>query len=426
MKTDWYKLSTAAVVQQLGSDGAQGLSPAEAQQRLAQVGPNELVEKGGRTRWSIIREQLTGVLTILLFVAALVSAFLGDWIEAVVILIIVVLNAVLGYTQEYKAEQSMAALKRMSVPKVRVRRGGQMQEVSAVDLVPGDVVILETGNIVPADGRVVQSVNLRVEEAALTGESEPVDKDEKLVFESDRALGDRRNMLYSGTIVNYGRGEFIVTETGMQTELGHIATMIQGVQEEQTPLQQRLDRLGKMLAYAALVLVGVVVALGVVTSEGEVDVEELLLTAVSLAVAAVPEALTAVVTIALSLGAQRMLKRQALIRKLPAVETLGSVTHICSDKTGTLTLNRMTVTALDIANNTFQLTQTAGRGGPGAGARRRQAGAGRTAHTGPAADRRRAGQRRLANRGVRPRSAASAPWAIRRRARWWWQRPTPA
>jgi Ca2+-transporting ATPase len=363
VKTDWYKLSTAAAVQQLGSDGAQGLSPAEAQQRLAQVGPNELVEKGGRTRWSIIREQLTGVLTILLFVAALVSAFLGDWIEAVVILIIVVLNAVLGYTQEYKAEQSMAALKRMSVPKVRVRRGGQMQEVSAVDLVPGDVVILETGNIVPADGRVVQSVNLRVEEAALTGESEPVDKDEKLVFESDRALGDRRNMLYSGTIVNYGRGEFIVTETGMTTELGHIATMIQGVQEEQTPLQQRLDRLGKMLAYAALVLVGVVVALGVVTSEGEVDVEELLLTAVSLAVAAVPEALTAVVTIALSLGAQRMLKRQALIRKLPAVETLGSVTHICSDKTGTLTLNRMTVTALDIANHAFQLTQTAGEEG---------------------------------------------------------------
>jgi Ca2+-transporting ATPase len=363
VKTNWYKLTADAVIQQLDSDAAQGMSQAEAQQRLATLGPNELVEKGGRTRWQIIREQLTGVLTILLFVAALVSAFLGDWIEAVVILIIVVLNAVLGYTQEYKAEQSMAALKRMSVPKVRVRRGGQMQEVSAIDLVPGDVVILETGNIVPADGRVLQSINLRVEEAALTGESEPVDKDEKLVFESDRALGDRRNMLYSGTIVNYGRGEFIVTETGMATELGHIATMIQGVQEEQTPLQQRLDRLGKMLAYAALVLVGVVVALGVVTSEGEVDVEELLLTAVSLAVAAVPEALTAVVTIALSLGAQRMLKRQALIRKLPAVETLGSVTHICSDKTGTLTLNRMTVTALDIANHAFQLTQTAGEEG---------------------------------------------------------------
>ena len=173
--------------------------------------------------WEIIVEQLTGVLTILLFIAALVSAVLGDWIEAVVILVIVVLNAVLGYVQEVKAEQSMEALKRMAVPRVRVRRDGKTQDITARELVPGDVVILETGNIVPADGRVLQSVNLRVEEAALTGESEPVEKDPALVFETDKALGDRRNMLYSGTIVNYGRGEFAVTETGMQTELGHIA-----------------------------------------------------------------------------------------------------------------------------------------------------------------------------------------------------------
>ena len=236
-------------------------------------------------------------------------------------------------------------------------RDGKPQDISARELVPGDVVILETGNIVPADGRVLQSVNLRVEEAALTGESEPVEKDSALVFETEKALGDRRNMLYSGTIVNYGRGEFVVTETGMQTELGHIATMIQGVVQEQTPLQQRLDKLGKWLAGAALILVAVVFVLGLL--QGQSDIEELLLTAVSLAVAAVPEALTAVVTIALSLGAQRMLKRQALIRKLPAVETLGSVTVICSDKTGTLTLNRMTVTALDIANHSFELTQAA-------------------------------------------------------------------
>ena len=295
------------------------------------------------------------MLTILLFIAALISAVLGDWIEAVVIMIIVVLNAVLGYTQEYKAEQSMAALKRMAVPKVRVRRDGKIQEVSAGDLVPGDLVILETGNIIPADGRVLQSVNMRVEEAALTGESEPVEKDPALVFETDKALGDRRNMLYSGTIVNYGRGEFVVTETGMQTELGHIATLIQGVQQEQTPLQIRLDKLGKWLAGAALILVAVIFVLGLI--QGQSNIQELLLTAVSLAVAAVPEALTAVVTIALSLGAQRMLKRNALIRKLPAVETLGSVTVICSDKTGTLTLNRMTVTALDIANHSFELTQ---------------------------------------------------------------------
>ena len=334
------------------------------------------------------------MLTILLFIAALVSVVLGDWIEAVVILVIVVLNAVLGYIQEFKAEQSMAALKRMAVPKVRVRRDGQMQEISARELVPGDVVILETGNIVPADGRVLQSVNLRVEEAALTGESEPVEKDPALVFETDQALGDRRNMVYSGTIVNYGRGEFVVTETGMQTELGHIATMIQGVVQEQTPLQQRLDKLGKGLAGAALVLVAVIFALGLL--RGQSDIKELLLTAVSLAVAAVPEALTAVVTIALSLGAQRMLKRQALIRKLPAVETLGSVTVICSDKTGTLTLNRMTVTALDIANHAFELTQAAGRDGVRAGADGQHPRARRAADPGPAAGRRRALQRRRA------------------------------
>ncbi len=355
MKTHWYKLSAADALAQLGSDAAPGLASAEAQARLAAVGLNELVEKGGRTRWEIIVEQLTGVLTILLFIATLVSAVLGDWIEAVVILVIVVLNAVLGYVQEVKAEQSMEALKRMAVPRVRVRRDGKTQDISARELAPGDVVILETGNIVPADGRVLQSINMRVEEAALTGESEPVEKDPALVFETDKALGDRRNMLYSGTIVNYGRGEFVVTETGMSTELGHIATMIQGVVQEQTPLQGRLDKLGKWLAGAALILVAVIFALGLI--RGQSDIKELLLTAVSLAVAAVPEALTAVVTIALSLGAQRMLKRRALIRKLPAVETLGSVTVICSDKTGTLTLNRMTVTALDIANHSFELTQ---------------------------------------------------------------------
>ena len=215
--------------------------------------------------------------------------------------------------------------------------------------------MLETGNIVPADGRVLESINLRVDESALTGESEPVEKDGELRFESEKALADRRNMVYSGTIVNYGRGEFVITETGMQTELGHIARMMQSVAQDSTPLQQRLNRLGKILAQAALGLVAIVFILGWI--RGQSKIEELLLTAVSLAVAAVPEALTAVVTIALSLGAQRMLKRKSLIRKLPAVETLGSVTVICSDKTGTLTLNRMTVTALDIANHSIELDQ---------------------------------------------------------------------
>ncbi len=351
MSVEWYKLSAEKALQQAGST-PNGLNSDEAARRLEQHGPNELREKAHRSRWQILLEQFKGILTVLLVIAAIISAVLGDWIEAVAILIIVVLNGVLGYTQESRAEQSMEALKRMAVPVVRVRRDGQLRESSARDLVPGDVVVLETGNIVPADGRVLSAANLRVEEAALTGESEPVDKEPGLVFDSDKALGDRRNMLYSGTIVNYGRGEFVVTGTGMNTELGHIATMLQSVEEDATPLQARLDRLGRILAYAALGLVAAVIGLGLL--RGTSDVEELLLTAVSLAVAAVPEALTAVVTIALSLGAQRMLKRQALIRRLPAVETLGSVTIICSDKTGTLTLNRMTVQVVDIANHMYR------------------------------------------------------------------------
>jgi Ca2+-transporting ATPase len=355
MKHDWYRMTVSETLARLESDANQGLTGAEARARAKRYEPNELAEKGGRTRSEILFEQLTGVLTILLFVAALVSAMLGDWLEAIVILAIVILNAVLGYVQEYRAEQSMAALKRMSVPKVRVRRDGQVQEVPARELVPGDVVLVETGNIVPADGRVIQSVALRVQEAALTGESEAVEKQADPVFETERALADRQNMVYSGTIVTFGRGELVVTETGMHTELGHIAAMIQRVQRERTPLQLRLDRAGKLLAYAALALVALVFLEGLIA--GRSRIEELLLTSVSLAVAAVPEALTAVVTIALSLGAQRMLKRKALIRKLPAVETLGSVSVICSDKTGTLTLNRMTVTAVDIANHSFELAR---------------------------------------------------------------------
>ncbi len=351
----WYQMTVAEVITRLGSDRDRGLDTAEARRRLAHYGPNELVEKGGRTRLDILREQLTGILTLLLIAAAILSMALGDWLEAVVILIIVVLNAILGYIQEYRAEQAIAALKRMAVPRVRVRREGQIQEISAREVVPGDIVILETGNIVPADGRVVQAFNLRVEEAALTGESEPVDKEADRVYTTERALGDRYNMLYSGTIVSYGHGEFVVTETGMRTELGRIAAMLQEMEPEQTPLQQRLNRAGRVLAYAAGALVGVVIVLGLLRGT---PLRELVLTAISLAVAAVPEALTAVVTIALSLGAQRMLRRQALIRKLPAVETLGSVSVICSDKTGTLTLNRMTVTAVDIADHTFAMRQT--------------------------------------------------------------------
>jgi Ca2+-transporting ATPase len=357
MSENWYQMTTDQVAASLNTDQAKGLADAEAGARLEQYGPNELVERDTRTPAQILIEQFTGFMTLILIGAAVVSLILGDFLDAIVIMAIVVLNAALGFFQEYKAEQSIAALKRMSVPTVRVMRAGRVREISAREIVPGDLVLLETGNVVPADGRVLRSINLRVQEAALTGEAEPVDKEADRVYEADRALADRRNMLYMGTIVTYGRGEFIVTETGMQTELGHIAEMIQSVEQELTPLQKRLDRLGKALALVAGILVALVFVLGLLRGG---DWEELLLTSVSLAVAAVPEALTAVVTIALSLGAQRMLARQALIRKLPAVETLGSVSVICSDKTGTLTQNRMTVTALDIANHRFDLIQKPG------------------------------------------------------------------
>ncbi len=345
------------VLKRQASDGATGLGASEAAARLERHGANELMEQAGRSRLAIVREQLLNVMTFILLAAAALSAVLGDWIEAVVILAIVVLNAVLGYTQEHRAEQSMAALKRMSVPTVRVRRDARVQELSSRDLVPGDVVLLETGNVVPADGRVLSSANLRTLEAALTGESEAVEKDGSVVLPAGKPLAERRNMVYAGTVVTYGRGELVVTATGMATELGKIAGLIQSVVEEKTPLQKRLDRLGRGLAIAAGVLVAVVFLLGIRTAETREEVFEVLLTAVSLAVAAIPEAMTAVVTIALALGAQRMLKRKALIRKLPAVETLGSVSVICSDKTGTLTQNRMTVTAIDVANHRIDLVQ---------------------------------------------------------------------
>jgi Ca2+-transporting ATPase len=350
--TDWHRKETTEVVSLLATDAEAGLPPAEAQRRLAEHGPNELVERGLMSPWRILWEQLTGLMVVILIVAAVVSGVLGDWKDAIAILTIVVLNAVLGFSQEFRAEKAMAALKQLAVPTVKVRRNGHVVEISAHELVPGDVVMLEAGVLVPADGRLLESVNLRVDEAALTGESEPVEKQARALNRSDLPVGDRLNMVYMGTVVTYGRGLVVVTATGMNTELGRIAELIQTVEREPTPLQRRLDQLGRGLAVAALVIVAVVFLLGLLRGE---DWQLMLLTAISMAVAAVPEGLPAVVTIALALGAQRMLKRQALIRKLPAVETLGSVTAICSDKTGTLTENRMTVTVLDVLGETQQV-----------------------------------------------------------------------
>jgi Ca2+-transporting ATPase len=357
----WHHLSAGAVLAQLRSDADHGLSETEAVRRLAEHGPNELIERGMRSPWFILWEQLTATMVVILIAAVVVSAVLGDYKDAVAILAIVVLNAALGFTQEYRAERAVAALKKLAIPTVKARRGGRIQETSARELVPGDIVLLEAGNLVPADGRVLESANLRIQEAALTGESEPVEKDPRALLARDLPLGDRRNMAYMGTVVTYGRGLAVVTETGMDTELGGIATMIQTVRQEPTPLQRRLDQLGRKLAAVALAVVGVVFSLGLLRGE---DARLMFLTAVSLAVAAVPEGLPAVVTIALALGAQRMLKRRALIRRLPAVETLGSVTVICSDKTGTLTENRMTVTVLDVAGHRVDLTEHLRRARP--------------------------------------------------------------
>ncbi len=351
---NWYQLDHDQTLKQLESEATAGLSQDEVQQRLATYGSNALIERSTKSPWRILWEQVSGSLVVVLIVAALVSALLGDFKDASAILIIVVLNAALGFRQEYRAEQSMAALKRLAVPHVKVRREGHVQEISARDLVPGDIALLETGNIVPADGRLLEAVNLRVQESALTGESEPVEKDAHHQFEAEIALADRCNMAYMGTVVTYGHGLLLITETGMQSELGRIATMIQSVDREPTPLQRRLAHLGRSLAMIALVIVAVIFALGLLRGEA---IKLMFLTAVSMAVAAVPEGLPAVVTIALALGAQRMLKRRALIRKLPAVETLGSVTVICSDKTGTLTQNQMTVTVLDVAGQCVDLVQ---------------------------------------------------------------------
>lgn len=349
----WYDLESTEVLQKLGSDAAFGLSNIEAAYRLGEQGLNELQERGSKNPWLILWEQLIAPLVVILIAAALVSACLGDYKEAIIISIIVILNALLGFSQEYRAEKAMAALKALAVPIVKVRRDGHWQELAAPKLVVGDIVRLEAGNLVPADIRLLEVANLRTQEASLTGESEPVDKISSPLIGNNLALGDRCNLAYMGTTVVYGRGKGIVTATGMKTELGKIAAMLQAVSSGLTPLQQRLEQLGKGLVTATLILVLIIFVLGLMRGE---ELKLMFLTSVSIAVAAVPEGLPAVVTIALALGSQRMLKRGALIRRLPAVETLGSVTTICSDKTGTLTENRMTVSVLDVVGRRLDLT----------------------------------------------------------------------
>ncbi|MCL6560463.1 MAG: HAD-IC family P-type ATPase, partial [Firmicutes bacterium] len=336
---DWYRYDIERIFNELGTS-PQGLTQEEAHARLEKYGPNVLQEFGKRTLFQMFIAQFKDWMILILVGAALISGILGDLIDTIAIAVILLLNAVIGVIQEYRAQRAIEALKAMAAPSATVRRREGIRSIPAQFLVPGDVVILEAGNIVPADLRLLEAAWLKVEEAALTGESVPVEKDPAFVSEEVLSLGDRKNMVFKGTIVTQGRGVGVVVATGMRTEFGKIAAMLQGAQETMTPLQKRLAAFGRHLAAAVLVIVTVVLFLGLARGE---ELLHMILVAASLAVAAVPEALPAVATISLALGARRMVEHNALVRKLPAVESLGSVTYICTDKTGTLTENKMVV-----------------------------------------------------------------------------------
>lgn len=367
-----YAQPVDALVRVLHTDLKRGLSTEEAHSRLAIYGPNKLEEAAGVSFWQLVLDQFKNFLVLLLIASALISMAIGEWVDAAAILAIVIINAVLGVLQEWRAEQSLQALKRMAAPTAVVIRDGRQETIPSEQLVPGDLVVLTAGNNVPADLRLIESVNLRVQEASLTGESTPVEKNASVVLDADIPLGDRRNSTFMGTVVTYGRGKGIVTATGMHTQFGLIAQMLSAVTAEETPLQRRLEELGRVLGTAALAICGIIFLIGIIrdtqlgmilvqgivsylsTHEGQIL--ELFMTAISLAIAAVPEGLPAVVTICLALGMQRMVRRHALLRRLPAVETLGTATVICSDKTGTLTQNEMTVTQVWVNGKLYHIT----------------------------------------------------------------------
>jgi len=354
--SSWHTLDPAYVLTRLGVSPDRGLSSEAAGRRLEEGGPNELIEQGAKSPIRIFAEQFTSLMVLLLIAAAVVSLFvLREWKDSLVILVIVILNALLGFWQEFRAEKALAALKSLSTPKVRVLRGSEVKEIASPELVRGDIVLIEAGNLIPADCRIIESANLKVQEATLTGEAEAVEKNPAALGGEDLPLGDRRNMLYMGTVVTYGRASAVVTATGMASELGNIATLIQETAPEKTVLQKKLASLSVILVFSALALIAAVALEGWLLQAQ--SLRSLFITAVSMAVAAIPEGLPTVVTIALALGAQRMLRRRALIRRLPAVESLGSVTVICSDKTGTLTQNRMTATVLELLDHRLHLPQ---------------------------------------------------------------------
>jgi Ca2+-transporting ATPase len=357
---DWHALKAEEVLKHLEVKN-EGLSSEEVEKRLQHYGQNQLKEASRPGFMVLLWAQLNNFVVILLIAASVISALLGDYVEAAAIMAIVVLNSILGIVQEQRAEQALAALKKLAAPDAQVLRDGARCSVPTYNLVPGDIVFLEAGNFIPADLRLLEAINLRVEEASLTGESLPVQKNAASVLEKNVPLGDRKNTAFMGTLVNYGRGRGVVTSTGMHTQLGLIATMLQNVEAEETPLQRRLDQLGRSLSIGSLILVALVFIVALINQTNISDlftnplgyfaefaeqITEVFIIAISLAIAAVPEGLPAVVTIALALGMREMIQRHALIRKLSSVETLGSATVICSDKTGTLTQNEMTVTRI--------------------------------------------------------------------------------
>ncbi|NJP09149.1 MAG: HAD-IC family P-type ATPase [Leptolyngbyaceae cyanobacterium RU_5_1] len=367
--TVWHSVGASEALESLQSDRQSGLTTEQAAANLERFGPNEIEETGGRSAWQILLDQFTNIMLILLIVVALVSGTI-DFIDlrngtlkpgeipfkdTIAILAIVILNGLLGYFQESKAEKDLAALKKMASSRVRVVRSGRAVEVDSKDLVPGDIMLLEAGVQVAADARLLEEANLQVREAALTGEAHAVSKQADLELPDDTSLGDRINLVFQGTDIVNGRATAVVTNTGMKTELGRIATLLQSVESEPTPLQQRMAQLSKTLVTGAMTLVGLVVIGGILVL-GWGAWKELVEVSLSMAVAIVPEGLPAVITVTLALGTQRMVKRNALIRKLPAVETLGSVTTICSDKTGTLTQNKMVVKLADTATKSMRIT----------------------------------------------------------------------
>jgi Ca2+-transporting ATPase len=369
---EWHALTGEQVLQHLQVYD-EGLTTEEAEKRLSQYGLNQLREAPRPSFLTLVWGQLKSFVVILLIIASIISALLGDYVEATAIILIVTLNAVLGIVQEQRAEQALAALKKLAAPDAQVIRDGIRKSVPSYNLAPGDIVFLETGNFIPADLRLLEAVNLQVEEASLTGESLPVQKNAATVLDKQVPLGDRKNTAFMGTVVTYGRGRGVVTDTGMLTQLGLIASMLQNVETEETPLQKRLDELGKSLSIASLILVAVVFVVALINSTNinelfsnplqysetfAEQITEVFIIAISLAIAAVPEGLPAVVTISLALGMREMIQRHALIRKLSSVETLGSATVICSDKTGTLTQNEMTVTRLWADGQFVQVTGT--------------------------------------------------------------------